>query len=73
MNEVLKRSKEMRDADWVMKNTGTYYLGNIKNKKMLKKNGGYLEQDVYDKLDNGYNSYHLGQGDGSVRLGRYNR
>ena len=73
INEVLKGGKKMRDADWVMNNTGTYYLGSIKNKKMLKKNGGTLTQEEYDKLDNGWYSKHIGANDGSVRLGKYGK
>jgi len=74
MNQVLKGYKTLgRDSDWVIANTGTYFLGSIKNKKMKIENGGIFSPEEYEKIDNGFYSYHLGQGDGSVRLGRYGK
>jgi hypothetical protein len=72
MNGILKQHKKLRDADWVMKNVGTYFLGGWKFKYMKKENGGNLTEKEYDKLDNGFYAYHLGQ-KGSVRLNTYNK
>ena len=62
MNERLKSTKGLRNAEWVMKNTGTYFLGQIKNKKLLKEHGGNMEKEEYDKINGGHMAYHLGQG-----------
>ena len=69
MNDVLKGYRKSVDADWVIKNTGTYFLGRAKNKTLFNK----LSQEEYNKIDNGFYARHLGMGNGSVRLGRYGK
>lgn len=74
MNDVLKGYKRKgRDADWVIANTGTYFLGRWKNKKFLKENGGTMDKEEYDKIDNGFYAEHIGREGGSVREGRYGK
>jgi hypothetical protein len=69
MNDVLK-GNEYRNADWVIDNTGTYFLGY--GLCCLKEFGGDKTREEYMKLDNGYYMKHLGRhkhGEGgSVRL-----
>jgi hypothetical protein len=48
------------NAEWVMKNVGTYFLGSYKDKKMLKENGGTMMKEEYDAIDNGFYFQHLG-------------
>jgi hypothetical protein len=73
MNSVIKGGKRLISAEWVMQNTGTYFLGRPKNKNMLIENGGTMDREEYDKVDNGFYAYHLGQSDGSVREGKYHK
>jgi len=48
------------NADWIIKNTGTYFLGNIiKNHKALMQEGKITEEQ-YLQLDNGMYFQHLG-------------
>jgi len=70
MNEVLKGSRGMRDANWVIANTGTYWLGCIRHPDMLMKDHGFTEEEALN-CDDGRYHFHLGTGDGSIRHGRY--
>jgi len=55
-----KMADEDFNADWVIANTGTYFLGNLmKNYKELVVSGKMDSKD-YDKLDNGFYVQHLG-------------
>jgi len=72
MNEVLKGSKGMRDADWVIANTGTYWLGYIKHIDKLMGVWGLTKEEA-ENADDGRYHHHLGTGDGSIRHGRYKR
>jgi hypothetical protein len=47
-------------ADWVIKNTGTYFLGNVINLYKEAFNLGELSEDEYYKLNNGVYFQHLG-------------
>ena len=70
MNEVLKGIKGNRGPEWVIKNTGTYFLGY--GLCCLKEFGGDKTREEYMSLDNGYYMKHLGRHKdgkgGSVRL-----
>jgi len=70
MNEVLKGGKAPRDAEWVMKNTGTWWLGCIKHPDMLMKDHGFTQEEA-ENCDDGRYHIHLGTGSGSIRHGRY--
>ena len=70
MNEVLKGTKGNRDAEWVIANTGTYWLGCINWPDMLMKDHGFTEEEAKN-CNNGHYHYHLGTGNGSIRHGRY--
>jgi len=70
MNEVLKGGRGMRDADWVIANTGTYWLGCIRHIDMLMKDHGFTKEEALN-CDDGRYHFHLGTGDGSIRHGRY--
>ena len=69
MNEVLK-GNEYRGAEWVMENTGTYFLGY--GLCCLKEFGGDKTREEYLELNNGYYMKHLGRQKhgkgGSLRL-----
>ena len=73
INRILKDHKEIEetDADWVINNTGTYFLGQVVNKKMKKEFGGTMSIDEYNALDNGFYFQHLGQ-HRSQREGSFN-
>jgi len=51
---------QMCDADWVIKNTGTYYIGPIKKHHKKEVEEGKLTIEEYDKLDNGFYFQHMG-------------
>jgi len=72
LNSHLKGGKTMdqTDASWIEKNMGTYFLGQVKHKRLLKENGGNLIQEEYDNIDNGFYTQHLGMGK-SIREGSY--
>jgi len=63
INRIIKNGKKIEetDADWVINNSGTYFLGQVVNKKMKKEFGGSMDIDEYSALDNGFYFQHLGQ------------
>ena len=72
MNDILKGDL-VRGPEWVMENTGTYFLGY--GLCCLKEFGGDKTREEYMQLNNGYYMKHLGRqkhGEGgSVRLNGY--
>ena len=52
--------KYQYDADWVMKNIGTYFLGNVINLYKEAFQTGELSKDKYYSLNNGVYFQHLG-------------
>ena len=72
MNDILKGDL-VRGPEWVMENTGTYFLGY--GLCCLKEFGGNKTREEYMQLNNGYYMKHLGRqkhGEGgSVRLNGY--
>jgi hypothetical protein len=86
MQHVLKMRTEkeergnqyFRDAEWMEKYVGNYYLGYIKSRLMWEAHGGPLNREEYEKIDNGHYVSHLGKQNpdgtgGSVRLGSYGK